>query len=108
MMFFIILIAFCYSFDIKHHVKQNRYKEVHPLFDLNEIDIPMTKNDKEKEYIMISLHDAKFYDNVTYIMTINTKNNQCTGENSIDIDNIEEELNNDNCTLYTSLILSKY
>jgi hypothetical protein len=112
---FIILFIIClsFSFNINHHIDKSEYREVHPLFDKRELPVPPPKlkkggvihDHRENEYTVVSLHDEKYYDNVTWIIMINPKENKC--KNNINIDTIKVSIENDGCFLYTSLVLNK-
>jgi hypothetical protein len=112
MFFLLFLLGITLSFNINHHVHKSSYREVHPLLVKEELPHPPPKLKKsgkihaygENEYTVVSLHDDKYYDNVTWIIMINPKENKC---NNLSIDLIQEKLENDGCFLYTSLFLKK-
>lgn len=111
-MFILLLLGLTLSFNINHHLPKSSYREIHPLFDKNELPDPPAKLKKsgkihafsDREYTIVSLHDDKYYDNVTWIIMINPKENKC---NNMSIDTLKESIEKDGCFLYTSLILKK-
>lgn len=94
---------------------KHQYKEIHPLFDQRQVPPhpptilkkgePGFKIKDNDEYSIVSLHDDKFYDNVTWIIHINKKNSKCQNHNILDTLNIN--IPRDGCFLYSSLILNK-
>lgn len=108
-----ILLSFTLSFNINHHIHKSEYREVHPLFNKKEVPSPPPKLKKsgvvhnygEHEFTVVSLHDEKYYDNVTWLIMINPKDNKCLHNISIDL--IKENIESDGCFLYTSLFLTK-
>lgn len=106
----LILLTFVFSFKINHHVHKSKYREVHPLFDKKELPKTTTLSRKgvghhnNRDFTIVSLHDDKYYDNVTWIVLINPIQNKCKN-NSIDI--IKYNIEKDGCILYTSLFLTK-
>lgn len=104
LLLFYFIITYC---DVLvSHKEKHSYREVHPLLDINELDIIKDNTlfkSKEREYTILSLHDIKFYEKMTWVIMINTKSSIC---NSINITSISSALENDNCTLYSHIIFN--
>ena len=114
-MLFFIFILLSSAFKINEHIPKHQYKEVHPLFDSNHVPPrppmilkkgePGSRFKDNDEYSIVSLHDNKFYDNVTWIIQINKKDAKCQNHNILD--SLKIVIPEDGCFLYSSLILNK-
>jgi len=108
MFFLLLFLGYLNCFEIVHHIDKKFYYEVHPLFDKKHIKQPLIKQStKNSEYQIVSLHDDKFYDNVTWSILIN-KPLKFNEEDDLDIDDIKYEIEKDGCLLYTSLLTKKH
>lgn len=96
---------------IINHVDKGLYREIHPLFDEDHLELALMKAKdksykvKEQEYKILSLHDSKYYETMTWNILININDNLCHLNEEVSIDDIKYELVNDNCTLYSSIVM---
>jgi hypothetical protein len=108
LIFLLNCILFIKSFELIDHVSKTTYKDIHPLFHPFEIPNQSLKVSStiNNDFIYLSLHDDKYYENVTWTIMINIINeDKCL---NLTIDQINENLIKDNCTLYSSLFLAKH
>lgn len=108
--FFLLIIQITNSFNVIHHVQNEFYKEIHPLLNPNEIKFPSHKelSSSLSEYTIVSLHDDKYYENVTWIIMITKDLENYDNCFNLTIEEIKEEIENDNCILYTSIEMTKH
>jgi len=107
---YLLLLFFCYfnCFKIIDHIEKQSYYEVHPLFDQHHIKQPLLKkSQKNSEYQIVSLHDDKFYENVTWTIMIN-KPLKISEEDDLTIEEIKFEIEKDECYLYTSIFTKNH
>lgn len=109
-LFLLIIIHIIYSFNVINHVQNSFYKEIHPLLNPNEIKFPSHKElaSSLSDYTIVSLHDDKYYENVTWMIMITKDLENYDNCFNLTIDEIKEEIENDKCILYTSIEMQKH